>query len=239
VLPALFRPRATFARIVEHPGDTWLTPITVLMVLSVLEVLIAAPIKQAAQQLGPTLPESAQWWSQEQIAQYMQIQSYATGPVFVYVFPILLNVLTIWVGWLVLVGLLHLALTLLGGRGSTRTAMNVVAWASLPFALRSLVHMLGMWQTQQLLKYAGLSGLVTADGTTLNLILGAGLALVDIYWLWHVLWLIVGVRVSTSLPLGKAVSGVLLSVGVFMALQALPAFLVARYPELQIIRPFF
>lgn len=37
-------------------------------------------------------------------------------------------------------GLLHLVLTMLGGRDSTGGALNIVAWAALPFALRDLVR---------------------------------------------------------------------------------------------------
>ena len=40
--------------------------------------------------------------------------------------------------WLVVSWLLHLVLTLLGGRGTSQGAINVVAWASLPFVVRAV-----------------------------------------------------------------------------------------------------
>src|SRR5574342_131843 len=141
VLPALFRPRRTFAKIVEQSGDAW------------------------------TLPTDFQYWSPDQQNQFMQAQAAASGPVFLYVFPSILSALSVWVGWLVVVGLLHLVFTLLGARGTTRTAMNLVAWAGLPFAVRDLVRIGYMIATRQLVGHPGLSGFASADAGVVSLLL--------------------------------------------------------------------
>ena len=143
-----------------------------------------------------------------------------------------------WVGWLVVVGVLHLVLTLIGGRGSTRTAMNVVAWASLPFAVRDLVRIGAMFVTQQLVTHPGLSGFAPAGGGA-SAFLAALLGLADIYLIWHILLLIRGVRASNGLPPSKAASGVLLTMLLVLLLQALPGFLLAQLSGLNIIGPFF
>lgn len=238
VLPALFSPRKTFARIAEQTGDVWLTPLLIMMALALVGVIVAGPIKQAAAQSGQTLPPDFQFLSPDQQAQFMQAQAASSGPVFVYVFPAILAVLTIWVGWLLVVGLLHLVLTLVGGRGSTRTAMNVVAWASLPFAVREVVAIGVMLTTRQLVNGAGLSGFAPTEGA-LGAFLAPLLGLVDIYLVWHVALLALGVRAGNGLSGRKAAGGVLLTMAIGLALQALPGFILAQLGNLDIARPFF
>jgi hypothetical protein len=239
LFPALFRPRATFARIAEQTSDVWFTPLLVLMAAALLNVAVAGPLKQAAAQTGQNLPDAAQWWTAQQLQQYQQIQGSMNGPVFIYVFPVIINLLSIWVGWLALVGILHLALTLLGGRGNTRAAMNVVAWANLPFAVRELVRAGAMLASRQLIARPGLTGFAPTAPSTVNFMLAALLALVDIYLIWHIVLLVVGVRAGNGLPRGKAIGGVLIAVALMLLLQALPSFLGAQFSELSIIQPFF
>ena len=239
LFPTVFRPRQALSRVAEHTTDTWLTPLLVLTVMALIHVAVAGPLRQAAAQTGQNLPDAAQWWTPEQLAQYQQIQSSMTGPVFIYVFPALLSLLGIWVGWLVLVGILHLVLTLIGGRGSTRVAMNVVAWASLPFAVRELVQIVFMLTQKQLVDGSALVGFAPNDGAMTSFFLAAVLGLIDFYLCWHIFLLIVGVRVSTALPLSKAIGGVALTMLVWLSLQALPAFLSSQFAALGIIQPFF
>lgn len=239
LLPALVRPRHTFKRVAEQTGDVWLTPIVVLMLAVLIQVAVAGPLQQVAAQTGQNLPQAAQWWTAEQLQQYQQIQASMSGPVFIYVFPALIGVLAIWVGWLALVGILHLALTLFGGRGSTRAAMNVVAWASLPFAVRETVRAVAMLATQQLISAPGLSGFAPSGPGAINILLTALLTLVDVYLVWHIVLLVLGVRASNGLPLGKALGGVLIAVAVMLALQMTPSWLMAQFSELSIIQPFF
>jgi hypothetical protein len=240
VLPALFRPRPTFAQIVSHPGDVWLTPILILVVASLVRVMVAGWLKQAAAASGQiTLPPDFQFWSPDQQAQFMQAASATSGPVFVYVFPAILATLGIWLGWLVMVGVLHLVLTLMGGRGTTRSAMNLVAWASLPFAVRELVRAGYMLATRQLVGHPGLSGFAPADGGALSLFLAEVLGLVDVYLIWSIMLFILGIRGADTLSAGKAVGGVLITILVVLLLQAIPGFVASQFSNLTIIRPFF
>ena len=240
VLPALFRPRRTFAKIAEQSGDAWLTPILVVMIVAVAHALVAGWLKQTAA-LGGTvdLPPDFQYWSPDQQNQFMQAQAAASGPVFLYVFPAILSALSVWVGWLVVVGLLHLVFTLLGARGTTRTAMNMVAWAGLPFAVRDLVRIGYMVATRQLVGDPGLSGFASADGGAVSVFLAEFLRLFDLYLIWHILLLVLGVRVAETLPAPKAWGGVLITLGIVMLLQSLPGLAMAQFSGLNIIRPFF
>lgn len=229
VFPALFRPRQTFANIAAQAGGVWLVPILVLMGLAAAREIVAGSLRQAAI-LGqpPNLPPNFQSFSPEQQAQFQQAQGAASGPLFVYVFPTIVAVLGTWVGWLLVAGLLHLALTLLGGRGATRSAMNLVAWASLPFAVRDGVRIVYMLLTRELIGHPGLSGFAPADGGGFSALLTGLLGLIDLYLIWHVALLVRGVRASQHLSPAKAWGGVTLTLLIVLLLQALPAFIFSR-----------
>jgi hypothetical protein len=241
LFPLLLRPRATFAKILSVGRATWLTPLLVLTLTSLLAVAVAGPIKIAAAQNGQTtLPDAFQYWTPEQQAQYLQAQQLtSTGPVFIYVFPAIAAMLRLWVGWLVMSGLLHLILTMLGGRDSTGGALNIVAWASLPFALRDLVRAAFMFSQKQLLATPGLTGFAPAGEGWLYVALNDILSRIDLYTLWYVILLFLGVRASVGLSAGKSLAGLLLALLVMLLLGVLPTVLVSLVSGLSIMQPFF
>ena len=240
VLPALFRPRQTFSKIAAQSGDVWLTPILILMVVAVLRAVAAGPIKAAATASGAgNVPAAVQYYTPEQQTQLQQAQAGLSGPVFVYVFPAVLAALETWVGWLLVVGLLHLILTMLGGRGASRQAMNLVAWASLPFAVRDGVRLVYMLATHQLISQAGLAGFAPADGSDSSVFLAQVLAFVDLYLVWHALLLVAGVRSGDKLSLGKAWGGDVITLAIVLLLEALPGFGLTKLSGLSGFQPFF
>ena len=240
ILPVLFGPRRAFEKIAGQTGDVWLTPILVLMLLAVVQAVAAGPAKQAAGLSGSaSLPPNYQYYTPEQQMQFQQAQAVTSGPVFVYVFPAVVAALEVWVGWLLVVGLLHLVLTMLGGRGTTRQAMNLVAWASLPFAVRAAVRAVYLLSSHQLIGRAGLAGFAPADGGTVSLYVLQLLSFVDLYLVWQALLLVMGVRAGDKLPPGKAWSGVLITLVIVVLLEALPGFALAKLGSLSTIQPFF
>jgi len=239
VARALFRPRQVFPAITAQLGDTWLTPLLILTVTALLAVIVAGPLKQVAAQSAQTaLPTDFQYYSPEQQAQFLQAQAATSGTTFVYVFPALVGLLKVWVGWLVLGALLHLVLTLLGGRWTMRSMLNMVAWSGLPFAVRDLVRSAYMLTSHRLIASPGLSGLIGSESGTLGLLAGSLLGLLDIYLLWHLALLIIGIRSSTDPGRRKAWTSVLVAQVVALLLQAGPGVLAAKLGSLTIIRPF-
>lgn len=240
LLPMLLRPRATFAKIVALGRATWFTPLLVLTLTSLLVVAVAGPIKLAAAQSGEvTLPPGFEFWTPEQQAQFYTAQQSTSGPVFIYVFPAILAVLRLWVGWLVLGGLLHLVLTMLGGRDSTGGALNIVAWAALPFALRDLVRAGFMFLEKQLVGNPGLVGFAPAGDGWVYAVLADLLGRVDIYTLWYVILLYLGVRASVGLSAGKSLAGLLIALLIVLVLGVLPTVLISTLSGLDIVQPFF
>jgi hypothetical protein len=212
----------------------------ILTLATLASVLVAGSIKQQiALNSTPELPPDFQYFSPEQQAQVMQAMQATSGPVFIYVFPAIVALMGIWLGWLLVGGLLHLAVTLFGGRGETMYTMNLVAWASLPLALRELVRVAAMLVTDQLIASPGLSGFAPADPAGSATYLSALLASIDIYFIWHILLLVIGVRVGNGLSLVKSIIAVLLTVGIVTGLAALLETLAGRLGSLTIIRPFF
>ncbi len=238
-LPTLFSPRKTFARITAQAGSLWLTPMLILTVTTLLLVAVSGWLKGQAAGQGLNIPADYQYYTPEQQAQFQQISQAQQGPVFSYVLPGLVALGRIWIGWLIVGGLLHLVVTLLGGRGGASSAMNVVAWAALAFAARDLVRVVAMLLTHQAINNPGLSGFAPASTAALPLFLGKLMAELDMYVLWHILLIIVGVRVGSSLSTSKAVGGVLFTVLLGLLLAALPGFIVAKFSGLEMVRPFF
>jgi hypothetical protein len=239
VLPALFRPRKAFAGIAAQSGDTWYTPLLILTLTALLAVIVGGPLRQAEAlnaQVQP--PSDFMYYTPEQQAQFQQAQAATAGTTFVYVFPALVGLVRVWAGWLILGALLHLALTLLGGRWTMRSMMNTVAWSGLPFAIRDLVHTAYFLFGHRLIQAPGLSGLVGSEVGTLGLLAGQVLGLLDIYLVWHVALLVIGIRSSIDPGARKALGSVLITTVVALLIQALPAFLAAKLGSLTIIRPF-
>jgi hypothetical protein len=231
VLPALLRPRETFARIVDYAGDCWLTPLLVISLAEIARVIAAGNVRGLLAATGQiTLPPGSEFWTPEQQAQFFQAQQATTGPTFVYVFPAIGSMLGLWITWLLIASILHLALTLLGGRSQTRAAINFVA-----LALRSLVSLGYMLYSQTLIVGYGLAGFAPGDGEMLSNYLKEFLAFVDVYLLWAAVLMALGAMSVASLPARKAWGGVLITMLIVLALHALPGFIAAQVGGLQFL----
>jgi hypothetical protein len=240
VFPALFHPRPTFEKIAAQAGSVWFTPLLILTLAAVGLVLAAGPVKQQIiMSTPPELPPDFQYYSPEMQAQFMQAQAATQSPVFIYVMPALATVFRVWAGWLLVGGLLHLVLTLLGGRGATSAAMNLVAWSSLPFALRDLVRIVSLLLTKQLIENPGISGFASSGEGFLPAFLAAFLSQVDIYLIWHLILLSIGVRVASGLKTGKVVLGVALVIFLVVLVYAALNALITSLGGMTIVRPFF
>lgn len=235
----LFYPRKTFRKIAGQTIGVWLTPILLLTITAILLVVVAGPIKRDNFMMqGPTYPENWEYMSPEQQTQFMQAWEATQKPVFLYVFPAVLAVGKVWLGWLIVGGLLHLVTTMLGGRGSTAASMNIVAWAGLPFVIRDIVQIIAMLGTKTLISGQGLAGFITGEGG-LNVFLASLLAAVDIYLVWNILLTALGVSALNGLRFGKALLGVVITVVIVLSIQALLGYLTSLLGGLSVTRPFF
>jgi hypothetical protein len=206
-----------------------------LSITAILVVVVAGYLKSRAAMMGAvTLPPDWEFWTPEMQNNYMQAQQATQGPVFNYVMPMIGSLTGLWVGWLLLAALLHFGSTLLGGRGSMQSALNVVAWASLPFVVRDILRIVFMLVAGHAIISPGLSGFTTTPGFVAQL-----LTRLDIFMIWHVILLVIGFAISDSLPRAKAVTGVVAVVLLALFAQAGLGALTSSFGGLAVQRPFF
>ena len=231
----LFRPRQGFQEMASEARGTWLTPMLLLSITAILVVIVGGYLKSRAALTGEVpLPPDWQFWTPEMQNNYMQAQQATQGPVFLYIIPALGSLTGLWLGWLLLAALLHFGSTLLGGRGSMQSALNLVAWASLPFAVRDLLRIIFMLATGHAIISPGLSGFTSTPGFLSQL-----LTRLDIFMIWHVILLVIGFALTDGLPRSKAVTGVVVILLLVLFAQAGLGALSASFGGLAVQRPFF
>jgi hypothetical protein len=207
----------------------------VLTITAILVVVAAGYLKTRAAMMGEIqLPRDWQFWTPEMQNNYMQAQQATQGPVFMYVMPMIGSLTGLWVGWLLLGALLHFGSTLLGGRGSMQSALNIVAWASLPFAVRDILRIIFMLSAGHAIISPGLSGFASTPGFVSQL-----LTRVDIFLIWQVILLVIGFGVTDSLPRSKAVAGVVFIMLLVLLAQAGLGALTSNIGGTAAQRPFF
>lgn len=216
ILAVLIKPRQAFAEIAGETGSSWLTPMLTLSLTGLLTVIVSGYLKVRAAMMGNiSLPPDWQYWSPTMQENWMQGQQSMQGPVFVYIIPFVFAMVGLWLGWLILSGLLHLGSTLLGGRGSMSGALNVVGWAYLPFMARDLLRVVYMPLAGHAIVSAGLSGFAS------NAVFWAQiLSRVDIFFIWSAVLLIIGFGASDGLSKGKSTTGVVIVLLILLLAQA-------------------
>lgn len=207
----------------------------ILTITAILAVVVAGYLRARAAMMGEIqLPPDWQYWTPEMQNNYMQAQQATQGPVFLYIMPMVGSLTGLWLGWLILAGLLHLGSTLFGGRGSMQSALNVVAWASLPFAIRDLLRILFMFAAGRTIASPGLAGFSNASAFLTEV-----LSRTDLFLLWNILLLVIGFAVMDKLPRGKAFVNVFIVTILVILAQAGLGSLVSGFGNSAVQRPFF
>lgn len=235
LLSTLTRPRRAFGEMAAESRATWLTPMLVLSITAILVVVVAGYLKTRAAMMGEVqLPPDWQYWSPDMQENYMQAQQATQGATFVYIIPLVGAFTALWVGWILVAGLFHLGSTLLGGRGSMQGALNIVAWASLPFAIRDLLRMVFMLSAGHAITSPGLSGFAASAGFLSQL-----LARLDVFMIWYIVLLVIGFAIADGLSRGKAVLGVVVVMLLVLFVQAGLGSLTSGLGGQAVQRPFF
>lgn len=223
-VPRLFvKPRSTLVMVNSQEKSTWFAPMVILACMVLLAIVVAAPIKRSNIQTGATLPESFQWWSQEQQQQFLQAQQNLTSPTFMYLFPLISGLSGYLLFWVICSSLLYLSLTLAGSRTSNQKVSNLIAWAMLPFALRELVKALVIIGSKRLITSPGLSYLVASEATGLLAWLRGILRQVDVYAMLFVIFLMLGTVSLSGIKTRKAVLAASIALGLMLVLVGLPS----------------
>ena len=233
------KPKKVFASMNESAKAAWVKPMLVLSVLAAILSLAGGPSRLLiAQQQINTMPQDFQYWTEEQQIQYIQGQQALQGDLFIYVFPLLKSLAELWLGWLALASILHLLMTIRGSRISHQSYLNLIAWAGMPFALRSIVQTLYILITHNTLQGLGLSGLVVIGEDKLHIFLSILLSMIDLYSLWFIFLLFLASPGISGLKPLKARFILVVSLLIFTILAALPNFLLSILGNIGKIQPF-
>ncbi len=234
----IFHPRREYERMTGEERAAWLTPLLVLSILLLLRVVVTGFLRAQAAAMGEvSLPPDWQWWTPDMQNNYMQAMQATQGPVFNYIIPALTGLAGLWFTWAVISALLHLTSTLLGGRGSMTSALNVVGWASLPMAVRDLLRVIYMLIVKHPIASPGLSGFVT--GTEgMALFLAQLLKNLDLFVIWYAILLVLGFSLVDNLPVKKAIPGVLIVLIASLLAGAGLGTLFSSLGGMMVTRPF-
>ena len=115
-----------------------------------------------------------------------------------------------------------------------QSALNVVAWASLPFAVRDLLRVIFMLSTGHAIISPGLSGFASSAGFLSQLLMRF-----DIFLIWNIFLLVMGFGIAEGLSRGKAITGVLVVILLVLFAQAGLGALLSGIGGTAVQRPFF
>lgn len=231
----LLHPFAGLQTVAAADRPVWWTPMLVLTLTLILSTVAGGYFKARAAMMGSApLPMDFQYWTPDMQENYYQAQQAMQGPVFLYVIPLVGGLAALWLGWLILAGSLHLASTLLGGRGSMGSALNLTAYALLPFAVRDVLRILFIFISGQAITSPGLSGFSSGAGFGAQF-----LSHLDIFLIWQVVLLAAGLMAADGLPRNKAILGAVGVVLLLLLAQSGLGALGSNMTGLAIQRPFF
>lgn len=235
-----FHPKRVFAAISGSKRRSWHVPMLVLTAFMIILSLIGGParLQQAQMNMGQP-PDEFQYWTEEQQNQFFESQQAVQGPLFIYIFPLIGSLVQLWLGWFLFGSIFHLLMTLRGSREPQSAYLHLVAWAAMPFSIRSLIQIIAICMTRQAIQSPGLSGFIvnSMDKNALEY-LSIILSMIDIYSLWFLALLLIGSPIISGLKPQKSMWVILLGCLAFVILASLPAFILAQLGGLGTIRPF-
>lgn len=220
-----YKPRATLGKVVAEDVSNKRAPLIFISLMVVLAVLIAAPVKRQQLQLGATLPDDFQWWSEQQQQQYLQSQENQSSPIFMILFPALQGILGYLIFSMLMSSILYLVLTLAGSRAPRLKLGNLVAWAMVPFGARELVKFLVVGSSKRLIVNPGLSNLIDAEAGGLSSYLRGILGSIDLYWLLFLIFLITGALLISGLKKRKAIITTIAAALIMLLFQGIPSLI--------------
>lgn len=201
----LVQPVHTLRYLRDHPQRIWLGPVILAVLLMVAQGLVTVPIasRTAAKGLEEQL---AQMPAQERAQIEGRIGQGANLPLLAGM-TLITGLIGLWVRWLFRAGAIHLFSLGLGGRNRFDQIFSMVVWTWMPLLMRSLLQTLNIAFSETLPLHQGLAAYLAALGhplpTGTHYVLLSQMQM-DIFVLWNLMLLALGVLIVTELPRGKA-----------------------------------
>jgi hypothetical protein len=226
LLDVIDRPAATFGAVLARRGAaTWIVPLLVVIVCLWPMAVVQAPYnaelaqQQMRRQLEAMPPEQARQAS-------AQMDTFTSLP-FMVVSGLGAGIVALLIGTLAQTALLYFSTLLIGREVTFGLVFRVSAWSRLPYALSFLAVAGFTAAAGQVVRYPGLSALV-GNGNFLEdsrQPLDALLSGIDLFWLWHLLLVTVGLAVATRCRRSQALPLTLLYAALSLVVLAGPALL--------------
>ena len=258
LLPFLFHPVATFPQVIQKRA-TWLTPLLVISLLVIARAMLATPaaasmpidVTPQPGMQGPIPPGKGENLRDFQVISARQqkgdggggdggtpppdgVTPVETGPGSLgNVVPALGAVAGLWTGWFLLSILVYVGMVISGSNNTFTETLNLTAWASLPLGFRQVVMSIATLSVPSLAAIpAGLSALASSVAGPAGMFLSALLRSLDIYLVWQMILVLVGLRQVSPLAPRRIVGITLGAVALFLVLVAMPGFFSAIFTQL-------
>ncbi|HXV98612.1 MAG TPA: YIP1 family protein [Anaerolineae bacterium] len=220
------RPVATFRAIVAQPGWLiWAAPLLVLILSLAVLLIVQTPHtlvlaqEQMENQLA-TMPEDQAEAARAGMEMTMSLPfMLATGIGF--------GTLALVLATLAQATFLYFTALVSGGETTFGAMFKMSVWSRLPMALGALAQAGFIAVAGRMIQYPGLSFFVASG----NLMQNAGnplfvlLSGIDLFWLWHLLLVVLGVSVTARFGRGKSLLLTLLYAVLFTGVTVLPTLL--------------
>ncbi len=199
------QPYRTLRYISIHPRWLWLIPAILLIAGLALEVAISAPLtaELSAQEM--------QRMSLQMTEEQREMMTNMASPTMIAVSGIAFGAITMIIAWLFRSAVLHFATVTVGSDGKFSAMFSVVLWTQLPFFLGNLTRVAYVLINNRLVAHNGLSFLATTGDRIANArnLLYIFLARIDLFLLWHLFLLVMGVAAVTHFSRRKSTGVVL------------------------------
>jgi hypothetical protein len=190
----LIRPRATFEKLRDAQRGYW----WVVFALAVVATFVLALASTSAQR--STIQAMVQSGSVEGVE--MPANMAQTATTLMIVGGTVSGILSTLFGYLLLTLIVFGAGLILGGKATFRQVFTMSVWSTLPYVVRSLVQAIASLATGAA-PAPGLSGVLTTAETASMPMLNAILSRIDVYMVWSLVLLTIGVGVVYRLSKGK------------------------------------
>jgi hypothetical protein len=224
------RPRSTLRAVGEQPRHRWLLPLILMIVGIACWSVVSAPYiaqeaaKQMQKQVATMSPEQAE-------AVQAQMETFAS-PVFLGVTTAVSRLLVNLLLWALFAGVLYFVGLVAGGEATYGQVFAIVSWGWVPYVLRDFVQAGYTFANGQLIKQSGLSALVATGNQaedTANY-LYAALAQADIFLLWHLLLIGLGLAALNRFGRGKTLFVVVIYLLIVLGVALIPSLIASFVP---------
>lgn len=220
------RPTASLRAVTERAGVMiWLVPLLLLVVCYVPMVVVQAPynVELAQQQAQRQLDQMPAEQQRQAVA---QIETFTSAP-FLIATGLGMGIIMLLIGLAAQSLVLYLGSLVAGGETTYGRLFRVSVWSRLPYALSYLALAGFTLLAGRAVRYPGLSALaatgnVMQDGQQP---LVALLSSIDLFWLWHLALVAIGVSAARRTRNGPAIGLTLVYAVLSLVVQVVPAML--------------